>query len=129
MKASVCQIVQTGAFSFSAGVIHSLSHHHCVLAERSWMAKQNARAGKQLRAAADNLDKAAARTGHALRTATVAVAKETRLVARKLVEGTGFVVDEVGKGFANFGKQIEDVGKGIEPHPAQAAGDAAVQKK
>lgn len=105
------------------------SHHHCVLAERSWMARQNERAGKQLRAAADNLEKAAARTGHALQTATAAVAKETRLVAGKLVEGTGFVVDEVGKGFAKFGKQVEDVGKGIEPHPAQAASDSAPQKK
>lgn len=112
-----------------ARALHSLSHHHCVLAERSWMARQNERAGKQLRAAADNLEKAAARTGHALQTATAAVARETRLVAGKLVEGTGFVVDEVGKGFAKFGKQVEDVGKGIEAHPAQAASGVVPQKK
>jgi hypothetical protein len=112
-----------------ARALHSLSHHHTLLAERAWIARQNELAGKQLRAAADNLEKAAARTGHALQTATVAVAKETRLVAGKLLEGTGFVVDEIGKGFAKFGKQVEEVGKGIEPHPAQAASDSVPQKK
>jgi hypothetical protein len=109
-----------------ARALHALSHHHCVLAERSWMARQNERAGKQLRAAADNLEKAAARTGRALQTGTAAVVKETRLAAGKLVEGTGFVVDEIGKGFARFGKQVEDVGKGIEPHAAPATGAVAL---
>ncbi|MBS0266159.1 MAG: hypothetical protein JSS02_29790 [Planctomycetes bacterium] len=112
-----------------ARALHALSHHHWVLAERSWRARQNEKAGKQLRAAANTLEQSAARTGHALQTATTAVAKETRLVAGKLVEGTGFVVDEIGKGFAKFGQQVETVGKGIEPAAPAAARNATAPRK
>jgi hypothetical protein len=96
---------------------HALSHHHCVIAERSWAARQTTRAGKQLRAAADNLERAAMRTGKALQTATETAVKDARIVSGKLVEGTGFVFDEIGKGFAAFGKLVENTGKSIEPHP------------
>lgn len=108
-----------------ARAAHALSHHHCAMAERSWAAEQTARAGKQLRAAADNLERAAARTGKALQTATGDAVKDARIVSGKLVEGTGFVFDEIGKGFAAFGRQIENVGKGIEPHPLQTSAEPA----
>lgn len=112
-----------------ARAAHALAHHHCVMAERSWAARQNARAGRQLRSAADNLERAAARTGQALETATGTVVKDTRFLSGKLVEGTGFVFDEIGKGILTFGKQVETVGKGIEPHPPQTSGEAAVAPK
>jgi hypothetical protein len=108
---------------------HALSHHHCVMAERSWAAEQTARAGKQLRAAADNLERAAQRTGKALQTATGAAVKDARIISGKLVEGTGFVFDEIGKGIARFGKQVESTGKTIEPHPPQTSSQPASQPK
>jgi hypothetical protein len=107
--------------SASARALHSLSHYHCVLGERSWAAEQTQAAGRQMRAAADNLERAAVRTGKAVQHATHEVAKDVRIVSGKLIEGTGFAFDEVGKGFAALGRQVEYVGKKIEPAPATAA--------
>lgn len=112
-----------------ARAAHALSHHHWVMAERSWAAQQSARAGRQLRAAADDLERAASRTGKALESATGTVVKDTRIISGKLVEGTGFVFDEIGKGILTFGKQVESVGKGIEPHPPQASAEPTAQPK
>jgi hypothetical protein len=114
----------------TARALHALAHHHCVLAEKSWVQRETRCAGKQMRAAADNLERAAARTGETLRSATRAVARDVRVISGKLVEGTGFVVDEVGRGFTSLGKQVETVGKGIEPHPTTAAAaEGAPQKR
>ena len=104
-----------------ARALHALAHHHCVLAENSWSHHETRCAGKQMRAAADNMERSAARAGHALQNATHEVAEDVRIISGKLVEGTGFVVDEVGKGFTSLGKGVENVGKGIEPHPPVAA--------
>ena len=111
-----------------ARALHSLAHHHCVLAEKSWVQRETRCAGKQMRAAADNLERATARTGEALRSGTRKVAKDIRVISGKLVEGTGFVVDEVGRGFTSLGKQVETVGKGIEPHPTTAATEGGPAK-
>ena len=113
----------------SARAAHALSHHHCVIAERSWLAQQTQRAGKQLRAATDNLEHAAAWSGHKLQSATREVIKDTRIISGKLIEGTGFVFDEVGKGVGALGKQVEHVGQGIEPHPVQSADQPAPARK
>lgn len=106
--------------SASARALHALSHHHCILAERSWLAHQTDVAGKRLQHAADQLERATARTNQTLRAATNAVVKETRIIAGKLVEGTGYAVDEIGSGFTKLGKQAEAVGKGIEPPQTEA---------
>ncbi len=106
-----------------ARALHALAHHHCVLAEKSWVQRETRCAGKQMRASADNLERATARTGEVLRSATREVAKDIRIISGKLVEGTGFVADEVGRGFTSLGKQVETVGKVIEPHPATAAAE------
>jgi hypothetical protein len=112
-----------------ARALHALAHHHCILAEKSWMPRETRYAGKQMRAAADNLERATARAGEAMRSATREVTRDVRVISGKLVEGTGFVVDEVGRGFTSLGKQVETVGKGIEPHPTAAAAEGAPQKK
>lgn len=104
-----------------ARALHALSHHHCLLAERSWAAEETRAAGKQMRAAVENLERAAARTGKALQTATREIGKDMRLISGKLIEGTGFAFDEVGKSFAALGRQVDDVGKRIEAPPATAA--------
>lgn len=105
----------------SARALHALSHHHYAMAERAWAAQETERAGRQLHAAADNLGRAAAWSGRKVQGATHVVIDDTRLISGKLVKGTGFMLDEVGKGFAAFGRQIEHVGHGIEPHPATAS--------
>lgn len=105
----------------SARALHALSHHHYMMAERAWAAKETERAGRQLHAAADNLGRAANWSGRKVQGATHVVIDDTRIISGKLIKGTGFMLDEVGKGFAAFGKQIEHVGHGIEPHPVTAS--------
>ena len=102
-----------------ARALHALAHHHHVMAEKAWMARETQRSGRQLRAAADNLSRAAAWSGRKAQAATGEVIKDTRIISGKLVEGTGFVIDEVGKGLRAFGRQVETVGTGIEPHALQ----------
>ena len=68
------------------------------------------------RAAADNLEHAAQLSGRELQVATKSVTAESRLISGKLVEGMGYGVDEVGKGFERLGSQVETVGRGLEPH-------------
>ncbi len=99
----------------SARALHRLSRHHYLMAQRSWLHKQRERTGKQLRAAADNLEHAAQLSRQEVRTATQAVVKDVRLTSGKLVEGVGYGVDEVGKALESLGQQVESVGNGMEP--------------
>ncbi len=99
----------------SAVALQRLSRHHYLMAQRLWLQKQRERTGKQLRAAADNLEHAARLSGQEVHTATQTAVKDVRLISGKLVEGMGYGVDEVGKGFESLGKQVESVGNRIEP--------------
>jgi hypothetical protein len=99
----------------SARALQRLSRHHYLMAQRLWLHKQRERTGKQLRAAADNLEHAARLSGHEIQAATQTVVKDVRLVSGRLVEGVGYGVDEVGKGFESLGKQVESVGNALEP--------------
>lgn len=99
----------------SARALQRLSRHHYLMAQRSWLHEQRERTGKQLRAAADNLEHAAMLSRKEVQVATQTVVKDVRLISSKLVEGLGYGVDEVGKGFESLGKQVESVGNGMEP--------------
>ena len=94
--------------------LHVLARHHYVQATKAWEAQEARRAGQHIRAAADNLEWAAARAGQSTQAATREVIKDSRLLSGKLIEGTGFVVDEVGMGFEKFAKQVEHLGQKIE---------------
>ena len=98
-----------------ARALQRLSRHHYLMAQRSWLHKQRERTGKQLRAAADNLEHAARLSGHEVHAATQLVVTDVRSISSKLVEGVGYGVDEVGKTFESLGKQVESVGNGMEP--------------
>jgi hypothetical protein len=113
----------------SARALHALSHYHLVLGESSWAKEESRAAGKHMRAAAENLERAAARTGKAVQHATHEVAQDARVISGKLIEGTGYAFDEVGKGLAALGRQVENVGKKIEPAPATAANPSATPNK
>lgn len=109
----------------SARALQRLSHHHYLMAQRLWLQKRTARSGKQLRAAADNLEHAARLSGQEVQAATRTVVADARLISGKLVEGVGYGVDEVGKGFESLGKQVESVGNGME----SAQKDAVIRRK
>ena len=50
-----------------------------------------------------------------MRAATAEVANDSRLISSRLIEGTGYVIDEVGAGFESVGHEIERVGARIAP--------------
>lgn len=98
----------------SACALQRLSRHHYQMARRLWLQQRAERAGKQLRAAADNLEHAARLSRQEVRAATQTVVNDVRLVAQKLVNGMGYRVDEVGRGFENLGQQVDSVGSAME---------------
>jgi hypothetical protein len=94
---------------------HALAmHHHAKSAE--YQAKnQHSKAGHALKAAATHLEHGFAWAGHKLESATVAVIKDTGLIAGKLIEGTGWVSKEVGEIIEKLGVEIQKLGRLVEP--------------
>lgn len=104
-----------------ARTLQTLARHHYVQATRAWEAQEARCAGQHIRAAADNLEWAAIRAGHTTQAATREAIKDSRILSGKLIEGTGFVMDEVGLGFEKLAKQVEHVGKRIESPKVSSA--------
>ena len=99
----------------TARALHALADYQYVKAAEAWRKKEVRTSGQYLRAAADNLERAAARTDARMRAATAVIAKDTRLISSRLIEGTGYVIDEVGAGFETVGHEIERVGARVAP--------------
>lgn len=95
---------------------HALAEYQNAKARQAWADEQRHRAGQFWHAAATALERATVRTEAGFRNTTQEVVRESRLLSGKLVEGTGFVTDEIGQGLETFGKQVELAGKRIEPH-------------
>jgi len=102
--------------------MHSLSEYHYWKAAAAWEKKEVRKAGHYLRAAADNVEHAAARTEQRMKMATAEVARESRIISSSMIEGTGYAVDEVGVGFEKIGNQIERVGHRVAPTMDPGAG-------
>lgn len=99
----------------TARALHALANDQYAKAADAWRKRELRRSGQYLRAAVDNLERGAARTDASMRQATGVVVKDTRLISGKLMEGTGFVIDEVGGGFESVGRAIERLGARVEP--------------
>ena len=93
----------------------ALGEHHYLRASKSWTKKAVSKAGHDLRAAANHLENSSAWAGHKLETGTGAVIKDARILAGKMIAGTGWVDEEVGKGIKSVGQEIEKLGKKIAP--------------
>lgn len=92
-----------------------LARHHWERASRAWEQRETAKAGHELRAAADATERATRRAGHDTDVATRDVVRGARDVSGKLIAGAGWTVDEVGKGIADLGKAIDRLGHHVEP--------------
>lgn len=99
----------------TARALHALSDYQYVRAAEAWRKREARQAGQYLRAAANNLERAAARTDAMMKSATDEVVRDSRLISGKLMEGTGFVIDDVGAGFEAIGHQLERVGTRLMP--------------
>lgn len=97
----------------SSRALAALADHEQVKADQAWRQHHTRRSGRYLRSAADNLERAAFRARAALSTATSETIRNARVLSGKLVEGTGYAIDEVGSGIDAMGHQIERFGQAI----------------
>ncbi len=93
---------------------HALGADDHAKAKTALNAKHPARAGHYLRSAVNHVQDAAKWSGHELERGTVATANDVRLVAGKLIDGSGVVVDEAEKGITWVGDEVEKVGRAID---------------
>jgi len=93
---------------------HALAADDHAKAKTALKAKHHAMAGHYLRSAMNHVEDAAKWSGHELERGTVATANGVRIVSGKLIDGSGFVVDEAEKGVTWVGDEVEKVGKSID---------------
>lgn len=94
---------------------HALARHHYLKAIEYKAKGATTKLGHALKASAIHLEHGFAWAGHELEAATVAVIKDTGLVAGKLIEGGGWIGEEAGKIIEKIGVEIEKLGKMLEP--------------
>ena len=81
----------------------ALAQHQYLKASESWAKKKTKETGQALTAAAQYLEQTARWSGRQLETGTAEVVSYVRTVAGKLIKGTGYGVEEVGKGITEIG--------------------------
>lgn len=103
----------------------ALAKHHYLKAMEYKAKNDVRRTGHALKAAAIHLEHGFTWAGRELEAGTVKVIKDTGLLAGKLVEGTGWVAEEVGKVIEKIGLEVDKLGKVVEPKKPQAAAQPA----
>lgn len=91
----------------SAHSLSVLAKHAQWKASVAWNTRHSHRSGHYLRAAADNLERAAFRARLQMTAATSNAIRNARVLSEKLVDGTDNAVDEINAGIASIGHQIE----------------------
>lgn len=94
----------------------ALADHQQIKAALAWKQHHTRRSGRYLRAAADNLERAAFRARTELTMATSGAIKNARVLSGQLVDESGYVIEEVGRGIDAMGNQIERFGQALM-HP------------
>jgi hypothetical protein len=89
----------------------ALAFHHELKAKEYWAAQDHKKAGQDLKAASMHLENSMKYSGEKVETATQNTIKDAHDMGQKLVEGTGYVADKVGKAMQDLGKKIEEAGK------------------
>ena len=94
---------------------HALANNYYLKASESWAKKETKEAGHALNSAAEHLELAAHWSGHKLETGASKAISLGREVSGKLVQGTGYVSEEVGKSMKSMGDAISGFGKKLLP--------------
>ncbi|MDB5389569.1 MAG: putative periplasmic protein [Planctomycetaceae bacterium] len=97
----------------SSKALAALADHEHLKADLAWKHHHFHRAGRYLRSSADNLERATFRARVALSTSTTDVVRDARVLSGRLIEGTGYAIDEVGLGIDALGKQIKHFGHAV----------------
>jgi hypothetical protein len=104
------KLKETFARSYQA-----LANHHYLKASESWAKKKTKETGQALTAAAQYLEETARWSGRKLESGTVEVVHYVRTVGGKLIKGTGYGAEEVGKGIKAIGRELSTLVKKTEP--------------
>ena len=99
----------------TARALHAMADYQYIKAADAWRKREAQLSGQYLRAAANNLERAAARTDSRMRAASAEVARESRLISTKMIDGAKIAVDDVGAGIEKMGREIEHLGKRVAP--------------
>lgn len=103
--------------TLSSKALGALAEHEHIKAANAWKHHHHRLSGRYLRAAADNLERATFRARAELSTAASKAIKNARILSGKLIEGTGYAIDEVGADMDAIGHQVERLGKTfLHPH-------------
>jgi hypothetical protein len=94
---------------------HALANNYYLKASESWAKKETKEAGHELNSAAEHLELAANWSGHKLDAGASKAISLGREISGKLVQGTGYVSEEVGKSLKSMGDAISGFGKKILP--------------
>lgn len=93
----------------------ALANHHYLKASESWARKKTKETGQALTAAAKYLEQTARWSGRKLEKGTTEVVNYVRMVGDKLIKGTAYGAEEVGKGIKEIGSELSRLGKKTEP--------------
>ncbi len=94
---------------------NALTEHPHLKATESWAKNEPKKTGHYLKAAATHLENAISWSGHKLESGVKKFTNGTRVLAGKMIEGTGWVPKEIGKGIEEIGIEIQKLGQKIEP--------------
>jgi hypothetical protein len=98
-----------------ARAFHTIAQHHVDSGRVAWQAREYRLAGRRLRAAADNLETALRFSGQRVSDATQETIRGSRMISAKLIEGSGYAVDDVGRAFEGLGREVENLGAQMQP--------------
>ncbi len=93
----------------------ALAQSHEIKAKESWAKKETSKTGYEMKAAALSLEQSAAWAGSEAKSGVSTVVSDTRTLAGKLADGTGYAAEEVDKGIQQLGTKIADLGHKVLP--------------
>jgi len=93
---------------------HALARYHYDRAKESWAMKEASRTGQELEAAGAHLESAVKQVGGKVESSAGKVIQDTRLLAGKLLQGSGWVNTEVEKGIKDLGVEITKLGETVK---------------
>jgi hypothetical protein len=94
---------------------HALAQHHYARAMEDQAKEARVRMGHALKSAATHLEQGLSWTGKKLEAGTKETCKLAGLVSGKLIQGTGYATEEVGKAMGKVGDEIGQFGRHLVP--------------
>jgi hypothetical protein len=92
---------------------HAVAKHHYLIATEAWSKKGIKEAGQELHAAAVSLEHGYAWAGQKLEAGMIKVMDDSRHIAGKLIEDSGWAADEVDKAMEYLKREIDKLGKAV----------------